>query len=216
MEKIEGIIFDVDGTLTSTNQLIFNSFNHITERYLGKKLTDEQIIALFGPTEDYILRKWFEKDYLKVREDYYNYYSDNHEEMADIYPGIKDLIIKIKSKTIPLGIFTGKGKNSTSITLRQIGIESYFDLIVTGDDVKNHKPSPEGINLFLKKFNLNSQFVLMVGDSPADIKAAQSAGVKIATVIWDSYAKDKVLELKSDFYFHSVDKLDQFITTRIK
>jgi len=54
MKKFEGIIFDIDGTLTSTNELIFASFNHVATKYLNKKLTNEEIISLFGPPEDTI------------------------------------------------------------------------------------------------------------------------------------------------------------------
>ena len=54
----KGIIFDIDGTLTSTNQLIFDSFNHIAKKYLNRTFTDDEIISLFGPTEDAILKEW--------------------------------------------------------------------------------------------------------------------------------------------------------------
>lgn len=53
--NFKGIIFDIDGTLTSTNELIFNSFNHIFHKYFNKLLTHDEIISLFGPTEDEII-----------------------------------------------------------------------------------------------------------------------------------------------------------------
>ena len=83
--------------------------------------------------------------------------------------------------------------------------------MITGDEVKEHKPSPEGIELFLKKFNLPKDKVLMIGDAPSDIKAARAAGVEIASVLWDSYSKEEVLKLKSNYFFHSVSELYEFI-----
>ena len=77
--RFKGIIFDVDGTLTFTNQLIFNSFNHITKKYLGKSFSDEEIISLFGPTEDVILKEICKDEYINARKDYYKYYRDNHD-----------------------------------------------------------------------------------------------------------------------------------------
>ncbi len=56
--NFDGFIFDIDGTLTCTNKLIFASFNHIAEKYLGRTFTDEEIHSLFGPTEDVILKEW--------------------------------------------------------------------------------------------------------------------------------------------------------------
>jgi len=59
MRKYDGVIFDIDGTLTSTNELIFSTFNHITKKYLNKSLTNEEVVSLFGPTEDKIIEDWF-------------------------------------------------------------------------------------------------------------------------------------------------------------
>lgn len=208
--KFRGVIFDIDGTLTSTNELIFASFNYIANKYLHKTFSPEQIISLFGPTEDKILQDMCGENYPQARKEYYEYYSQNHH-MAELYPGIVNVLELLKQKSILLSIYTGKGRKASTITLQKLGIYDFFDLIITGDDVKNHKPSAAGINLFLEKFTLNKDEVLMIGDSPADVKAARSAGVKIASVLWDSYAREKVLQLKSDYVFHSVEELKTFL-----
>lgn len=211
MKKFKGYIFDVDGTITSSNDLIFASFNHVTKKYLGRTYSNEEITALFGPTEDVILKEWMKDDYEDARKDYYDFYEKNHDRMAKIFPGIKEILNAIKNKNYPIGIFTGKGRQSTAISLKAIGIYDYFDLIVTGDDVENHKPSPEGIIKCVNHFNLDTESVLMIGDAPADIIAAREAGVKVASVLWDSYAKDKVLNMESDFIFHNTEELKEFI-----
>lgn len=206
----KAIIFDIDGTLTFTNRLIFDSFNHITEKYLGKRLSDEEIIALFGPTEDVILKQMFPDKYEEVRKDYYEYYNNNHD-IAQLYKGMKELLLDLKKEDIILGIFTGKGRTSSLITLNFLGIRELFDMIVTGDDVKNHKPSPEGILKFVETFNLNPAEVLMIGDAPSDIIASKEAGVEIASVVWDSYSENEVRKLNSKNIFHTVDELRNYI-----
>ena len=100
MKKLfDGFIFDIDGTLTSTNQLIFDSFNFIAKKYLNKTFTDEEIVAMFGPTEDVILKEWCRENFEEARAEYYKYYSDNHW-MAKLYPGIKEVLDYLKSKNI--------------------------------------------------------------------------------------------------------------------
>ncbi|NWG29775.1 MAG: HAD-IA family hydrolase [Ignavibacteriaceae bacterium] len=211
MKKLfDGFIFDIDGTLTSTNQLIFNSFNFIAKKYLGRTFTDEEIISLFGPTEDVILKEWCGDRYEEARKDYYGYYSDHHG-IAGLYVGIKEILHHLKSKVYPIGIFTGKGRDASMITLQKLGIDHYFDLIVTGDDVINHKPSAEGILKFVNHFKLNPERVLMIGDSVSDVKASREAGIKIASVLWDSYGEEKVKSLGSDYYFYSVEELKEFL-----
>jgi len=210
MKNFEGIIFDVDGTLTSTHELICAAFNHVASKYMDKKLTNEEVFALYGPTEDTILKEWFGNNLSNAMEDYYKFYKNEHH-LAAVYPGIKEILESIKERNIPLGIFTGKGRRTTIITLEVLGLDKYFDLIVTGDDVKKHKPSGEGIIKFVNKFSLNREKVLMIGDSVGDIKAASEAGVKIASVVWDKYVKEEVLKLGSDFVFHSVEELKEFL-----
>ncbi|MEO8399628.1 MAG: HAD family hydrolase [Ignavibacteriaceae bacterium] len=210
MKKYKGIIFDIDGTLTSTNELIFASFNHITNKYLNKTFTPDEIVKFFGPPEDVIIKELCGEEYNNARKDYYDFYTANHT-IADLYPGIKELLHFIKSKNVLLSIYTGKGRTAAEITLKELKIFSLFDLIITGDDIKDHKPSPEGVTKFLEKFDLKKDEVLMIGDSPSDIKAARAAGIEIASVVWDSYAKEEVLKLKSDYIFYSVEELKKFL-----
>lgn len=215
MEKFEGIIFDVDGTLAATNELIFSTFRFITNKYLNKNYKDEEITALFGPTEDVIIQDLFGDNYADARKDYLEFYTANHARLARAYPGINEVIYKIKEANIPLSIYTGKGRNSAAITLKEIGLYDYFDMIVTGDDIKDHKPSREGVDVFVEKFNLNREKTLIVGDAIGDIKAARNSGIKVASVVWDSYGKENVIAMGSDYLFHTVEEFDEFISERI-
>jgi len=211
MKNFDGIIFDIDGTLTSTNDLIFAAFNFIAAKYLNRTFLNQEIINLFVPPEDVILRELCGHNFEAARKDYYQFYSDNHH-LASVYSGIIDLLDYLKSKNIFLSVYTGKGRRAALITLDKLNLSKYFDMIVTGDDVENHKPHPEGILVFLDKFNLKKERVLMIGDAPSDIKAAKSAGVKVASVLWDPYVKKELnLTLKSDFIFHSVNELKLYL-----
>ncbi len=215
MKNFEGFIFDIDGTLAKTNKLIFETFRFVSKKYLDKNFTDEDIIKLFGPTEDVILKELMKENYEEARKDYFNYYSENHSLLAEIFPGIDEILKQIKNKKIPTSIYTGKGKDSTKITLDKLGLTKYFDLIVTGDDILEHKPSPEGIEIFINQFSLDRNKVLMIGDAPADIIAARNANIKCASVLWDSYAREKVLDMKSDYVFFTVNELKIFINENI-
>ena len=211
MRIFDGIIFDIDGTLTATNELIFATFRHVTKKYLNRSVSDEEIISMFGPTEDVILKEWMKDDFDEARKDYLNFYEEQHHLMADVYPGIKEILQLIKSKNVLLSIYTGKGRESSLITLKKIGVLDLFDMVVTGDDIEGHKPSPEGVKVFLDKFSLDPEKVLMVGDAPADVLAAHNSGIKIASVLWDSYAKEKVLQMKSDYFFETVNEFRLFL-----
>jgi pyrophosphatase PpaX len=212
MKQISCIIFDLDGTLTQTNELIYASINYVTEKYINKSFTPKEIVAMFGPPEDIAIGKLVAKDQLDdAMEDFYLFYRIHHPSMANVYGGIKEMLEFVKQQGIILAIFTGKGKYTTLITLDQIGIKQYFDLIVTGHDVENHKPSADGIRKVMNRFGLDPDQVLMVGDAVSDVKAAQEANVKIAAVLWDSYGKESVLKMAVDYTFHSVGEFVEWL-----
>ena len=211
MRKFDGIIFDIDGTLTETNELIYATFNHVIGKYLNTTYTSQEITALFGPTAETIIRDLIKENTEEAVEDYFNFYESNHFSMAKVYDGISEIIIGIRNLGIPLSIYTGKGRRSSMITLKQAGLIDYFDMIVTGDDIADHKPSPEGVDMFVEKFGLTREKVLMIGDAPADVKAARATGIKIASVLWDSYAKEEVMKMGSDYYFNTVEDIKEFL-----
>ncbi|MEE9186483.1 MAG: HAD-IA family hydrolase, partial [Bacteroidota bacterium] len=120
------------------------------------------------------------------------------------------------SRNVRLGLFTGKGRFTTEITLVEFGLKRFFDVIVTGNDVVSHKPSAEGIRKILRAMNLKPECAVFVGDSINDIRAAREAGVLIASVVYDSFAKEKVLEMNPDLVFHSVDGLFSWVKNQLQ
>ncbi len=202
------VIFDVDGTLTRTNQLIFNSFNHVTKKYLQREFTPREIIGLFGPPEEGALAKVLGKDLVDpAMEDLCQFYRENHSAMASLHGGMEHVLSFLHRNGTKLAVFTGKGNRTVSITLEELDIARYFDLVISGSDVECHKPHPEGIFKIMETFSVPPESVLMVGDAPPDIAASRSAGIKMAAVLWDSYDKERMLASGPDYVFHCVDDL---------
>ena len=192
--------------------MIFATFNHVTEKYTGKVYTPGEITDMFGPPEEIAIERLVGKERIDgAMDDFFTFYEKNHRDMASAYDGIVEMLEFLKSKGILLAVFTGKGKRSTLISLDILGIKNYFDFIITGSDVENHKPSAEGIRKVITRFGLEAEEVLMVGDAVADVKAAHDAGVKIAAVLWDSYGKDKVMEMQLDHKFHNVPEFIEWL-----
>jgi HAD superfamily hydrolase (TIGR01509 family) len=212
MNRISCIIFDIDGTLTQTNELIFSTFNHVTQRYLGKTFSPGEIIAMFGPPEEVAIERLVGRERVgEALEEFYAYYEEHHPRMADAYAGIRELLAALRSRGLLLAVFTGKGRRTTLITLDMIGIRQFFDMIVTGSDVRHHKPSADGIRSVMAAFGLGPEEVLMVGDAVSDVQAAREAGVRIAAVLWDSYGRDSVMQMDVDYRFDNVAKFDAWL-----
>ncbi|MBI5727076.1 MAG: HAD family hydrolase [Ignavibacteriales bacterium] len=203
----KGVLFDIDGTLTSTNQLIFDTFNHILKKYKGKTFSNQEIIALFGPPEEDILSDLFGDKLEEVQADYYSYYENNHGQMVDLYPGIQELLEDLHDAGAVIGAFTGKGRRCAIITMEQTEIIKYFKIVISGSDVVNHKPHHEGIMTFMEQFNLAPSETVMIGDATADILAARGAGVDALSVVWDSYGIEDVTRMNPNNVYKTVAEL---------
>jgi len=209
------VIFDLDGTLTRTNELIFASFNHVARTYLGTTMTPAEIIGLFGPPEEGGLKRLVgEERAEKAMGDLCRFYADHHSRLATLHDGVVDVLEYLKGRGVRLAVFTGKGRTTATITLDAFGIAGYFDRVVSGSDVTHHKPHPEGINTVIGDFGLDAASVLMVGDALSDVKASRAAGVRIAAALWDSYDRERMIQAGTDVVFSTVsDMLTWFRST---
>ncbi len=212
MKQYSCIIFDLDGTLTRTNELIYATFNHVTQKYLGKTFTPVEITGFFGPPEELVLEKLVGKDRAPdAIADFLSYYREHFAQMAKAYHGMSEILEYLVKSNVKVAVFTGKGRRSTLITLDAIGFTHFFDCIVTGSDVIRPKPAGEGIQHILDAFKLDPTKTVMVGDAVSDIRAAKETGVVMAAVVWDSYGKDTILSMNVDNVFHTVEDFNKWI-----
>ena len=182
---INTVLFDFDGTLVNTNDVIIASWQHTYMYYLGREESLEKITACFGePLLLTMEREFPEVDPRESAEVYRNFQKENADELVKIFPGIKELLESLKTDGFRMGVVTSRTRESAQRYMDMFGIGDYFDEMVSCDDTDIHKPNPEPILLCLKKMGITAEEALMVGDSPFDIKCANNAGVKSVLVGW--------------------------------
>lgn len=191
IDKYSLLLFDLDGTLADTHQLIFDSFNHILRKYKSMEMTPKEILSYFGPPEEVCIKNMLDPDdFDAVWTDFLEYYSAHLNE-SRVFEGVQELLEKVKSHGKLLGVFTAKGKKTAELTLGYHNIMKLFDIIVTGSAVKNHKPDPEGIVIALTKLGVAAARTLVIGDSPSDYKASVAARSNFIAVTYDSISKNR-------------------------
>ena len=182
---INTVLFDFDGTLVNTNDVIIASWQHTYMYYLGREESLEKITACFGePLLLTMEREFPEVDPRESAEVYRNFQKENADELVKIFPGIKELLESLKTDGFRMGVVTSRTRESAQRYMDMFGIGDYFEKMVSCDDTDIHKPNPEPILLCLKKMGITAEEALMVGDSPFDIKCANNAGVKSVLVGW--------------------------------
>lgn len=206
--KIDTVLFDLDGTIVDTNELIIASFQHVLDKH-KQPHTREQIIPYMGMT----LEQQFQafsgwQDVAELVTDYRSFNTVHHDTMVKGFPHVDEVISALKDKGIKVGIVTTKIRPSTMRVLELFGLLKYMDTIVTVQDVTHPKPHPEPVLTAMERLNADPKRTLMVGDSPADIKSAQAAGALSAAVAWSlkgaeelkKYNPDYILEDMFDLY----------------
>jgi pyrophosphatase PpaX len=196
------ILFDFDGTLADTLPASFAAFRTVFKKYDGQDVTNEQLIAMFGPTEeDIIARNFNHKEIVQEAiNEYYDLYGRGHSGINKIN-SILELLILLKENGKQIAIITGKSRKAFHISSEALNLSEYFDYVVTGDDVEKPKPDPEGIYQAMDFFGAKPEEVVFLGDSNADILAGISAGVQTYAVQWLSTYQSTDYEVKPDAVF---------------
>lgn len=185
MIVIKAVIFDFDGTLADTLPVCFLAFESVFKKFDNREVTTDEIKAMFGPSETGIIRKNLKNTKHETAiELYYEIYKERHDEVVQKNEEIINLLRGLKEKGYKLGIVTGKARKSLDISMECLGLSTYFDVIITGDDVEYPKPHPEGINKALAYLELSPVDAIFLGDSDADIAAGQQANVYTIGVHW--------------------------------
>lgn len=212
---MKAIIFDFDGTLADTLPICFYAFQTVFQEFDNIDLTTDEIKSMFGPSETGIIRENLKHpNHNKAIELYYEKYNEGHRELVVENQKINDLLLSLKGEGYKLGIVTGKAKRSLLISLEQLYMNDLFDVIITGDDVNNPKPHPEGVHKALKQLGVKSTEIVFLGDSNADILAGKQANVFTVGVNWLSNYETPEFDVQPDQMNSNVDEFKQSLKSK--
>ncbi|WP_238650510.1 pyrophosphatase PpaX [Paenibacillus piscarius] len=207
---MECVLFDLDGTIVNTNELIINSFMHALKENNLPSLTREQIIPLMGTTLQQQLSAFSgleAKDISLLERSYRSYNNAHHDELVQAFPHVSETMEELQRRGIKLGVVTTKIRPNTLKSLEQFGLLKYMDTIVTVNDVTHPKPHPEPVLMAVANLGVDPARTLMVGDSAVDIQSAQAAGVRVAGVAWSLKGEDVLRTYEPDYIIHDMKDL---------
>jgi 2-phosphoglycolate phosphatase len=195
------VIFDLDGTLADTFALIVSSWNAAVAAPLGRIYTAEEVIARFGLPEHGMLRREMQgrSDVEEAEEVFHKHYEAEHGVVSP-FPGVDAMLHAIRDAGMPMGVMTGKGRRTLDITLRKLGWAGLFGSTVTGDDVTNQKPAPDGILAVARDLGAAPARSVYIGDSPVDIQAGNAAGMVSVAAAWHAHELHRLRAEPADFW----------------
>lgn len=208
MKKINTILFDLDGTLVNSNELIIYSFGKTVSKFIkDRNFSRNDLIEMIGPP----LFETFEniqKDPVIIKEmiDYYiKTYKTNEFEFIELYPNTLEMLEEFYRKGYQLGIVTTKFRSSALPSIKHYGLDKFMSTYCFVEDIKNPKPSAEPIEFALNKLS-NIQDVVMVGDNTGDIKAGFNANCLTCGIEW-SIKRDLIKNLNPTFWISDYSEL---------
>ena len=193
---IDTVLFDFDGTIMDTNDVIIGSWQHVYRTLRGGKEGDlEYILSTFGEPLEYSMKKSFPE---VPKEEAVQIYRDWHHEkfldMIKIFPGVTEMLKEVKSRGYKTGIATSRLRKTLHMGLEKYDLFKYFDAIVAVEDIEEGKPAPDTIFKVLGKLDSKPETAIMVGDSRLDILCAHNAGVPSVLVGWSATLAGKTKE----------------------
>jgi phosphoglycolate phosphatase-like HAD superfamily hydrolase len=212
---IRGIIFDLDGTLGDTLPLCIRAFRASMEPLAARGLSDAEIIATFGPSEEGTIRLLIPDHYEQALAAYLQHYAAMHDLCPAPFPGIPELLEFLKNQGIRIALVTGKGPHSTVISLERFGLRSFFEFVETGSPAGPVKAA--GITAVLGRWSdLPPNSVIYIGDAPSDITASRKAGVAVIGAAWAPTAEpEQLAAMEPDELFYSVEEFRGWVEGEI-
>ncbi len=205
--RYDTILFDLDGTLLDTKELIYKSFVYTFAHFRPDKvLTDEELDSFFGPSLKQTFSRYSE-DEQEIEEmiQYYREYNvSNHDEIVKAFPGAKSVVRSLARKGYKLGVVSSKKTDLVEHGLSLFGMRENIRVVIGEEDVKNPKPDPEGILEAMKQ--LDSKRALYVGDGVGDILAGKNAKIDTVGVLY-SDRKDQIIESNPTYTIKNLNEI---------
>ncbi len=207
---IQYLLFDLDGTLIDTTDLILNCYRCSVSKLVENPPTDAEILKGFGkPLRDQLWRLY---PSLRDRVDelfvlWRQAQEELHDKLIKPFPGTVEVLGELRRRGYPMGVVTSKERTTALRGMRLYGLQHLVEPLVCVDDTTNHKPHPEPILRGIELLGARPEETLYVGDSLFDMKAGRGAGARVAAALWGPFPKESLLESQPDYLLTSIHGL---------
>lgn len=204
---VEVVLFDLDGTLIDTLDLIRASMRYATEKVLGRPLPDEVLMHNVGVPLIVQMREFDEERADELLRVYREHNWRVHDALVKEYPGVESSLEWLIGQGKRLGIVTSKARSVAERGLQRFDLGRFFELLVSYDDVPIHKPDPYPLVFGARAMGVEPSACAYVGDSPHDMAAAMAAGCVSVAALWGVGTAERLLAPGPDYAVGSMAEL---------
>ena len=217
--RIKALCFDVDGTLSDTDDLYAHGLSQFLPRFLFRDPahTARRLVMWIEAPGNALLGM---ADMVGLDDKMVAFidWTSRHRKFPDkkllLVPGVDLLLGHLKGR-YPMSIVSARDEKHTLRFLNQFDLLKYFDVVVTGLSTIHTKPYPHPILFAAQKMGVRPEECLMIGDTTVDIRAGKSAGAQTVGVLCGFGEKDELLRIGADLILNSTNELADIVSTGV-
>ena len=209
------VLFDLDGTLIDSIELILNSAKHAFRDRNGHVPTDAEWLTGVGIPLATMFRRYAhdDADVDALIAKYREYQLANHDRLVTSYHLVVETVDGLRAAGHPLGIVTSKTGWLAQRGLDNVGLGAHFDVIVGCDTYEKHKPDPGPVLFALDKLGYEPRDAVFVGDSIYDMQAGNAAGVTTIGALWGPFSREDLAASQPSHYLERISDLPRLLET---
>jgi pyrophosphatase PpaX len=199
---IDTVLFDLDGTIADSIELILSAYRHTMQQCLGCVPADELWLSGLGTPLATQLNDFATdaEQHELMRVTFRDFSNQYHDDMLSAYEGIPEVIRHLKAGGYKLGLVTSKNRASSLRAFRLLDLMGIFEVLVCSDDVERHKPDPLPVRQALAQLGSEPAAAIFVGDSPHDMVSGRGAGVRTAAACWGPFTRAHLEPSEPDYW----------------
>ncbi|ADU64871.1 HAD family hydrolase [Desulfurispirillum indicum] len=185
-KPLEGLIFDVDGTLLDSRDVIVYSLVDTARQLLNLELDPDELDWVMGSPGAVTLKKLgYHDPQHGIRQWYENY--ANHEEKLGFYDGMEEVLVRLRQRYGRMGVVTNNLRFKYKLMENRFDLDRFFDPAICVDDIARPKPYPDPMLEVCRQWSISPRKAVYIGDSENDLHSAHSAGAEFICAGWGAY-----------------------------
>lgn len=175
-KEVKAILFDMDGVLVDSLDAWYHVFNHTLRHFGLKTVSKNEFKRDFGAPIEHVMKKYFKG---KTAKEVVSVFISNFKKNAmhvRLFPQSLPVLKSLKKKKMKMGLITNSAKQIVHTALSHFHLKSYFNVVVTMDDVKRRKPAPDMVLKACSLLEVKPRNTILVGDTKNDMIAGRRAG----------------------------------------
>ena len=218
---VKMVMIDLDGTLIHTAPDLAACANRMLADLGRAAYPIETIMTWIGNGVPRLVKRaltnemWGEPEqalFVKAHVIFEKHYLAHVSDLSRPYPGVVAGLDRLKARGFHLACITNKAEAFTLPLLRNLKLDAYFELILSGDSLPKQKPDPLPLRHACQHFGITPDHGILIGDSSNDVEAARAAGMPVICLPYGYNHGHDIREAKPDAVLESLAELEKYLT----